>query len=261
MRSRTVVLVGAASLLLSMAGCGGGPGVDPRVAASQASLASQSAAAESGRLARDAAAASSEAAVSEAAASSAAEAAASSSAEAAKPKPPHVYKGRGDSVIKITKPDPEQPIVAVMVTGNASSGYFGVKGVDGDQDTLVNTTDPYNGTTLMDANGGDTTELQVTATGSWSISLSDLKTVPSFSDGPAYTGKGDAILVYRGAAGIATITGNRGGQYFGVKYYDSTTSDSLVNTTDPYTGSVPWPAGVAIVVVTATGGWSITVAQ
>lgn len=252
-----VLLTLAAALLL--VGCGG-TSVDPKaVAASKAS-----AAAESGRLARDSAAAASESAAAASSLAAAQAAAASSSAameaEAAKPKPPRVYKGRGDSVIKIEKPDPDQPVTAVTVTGNASSSYFGVKAVDGDRDSFVNTTEPYAGTTLMDADGGNTTEIQVTASGSWSVTLSDLKTMPSFSDGPAHTGKGDAVLVYRGAAGIGTINGNRGGDYFGVKYYGSDTSDSLVNTTDPYAGSVPWPAGVAIVVVTATGPWSIAVA-
>jgi hypothetical protein len=59
---------------------------------------------------------------------------------------------------------------------------------------------------------------------------------------------------------VAKIDGNAEGRYFGVKAYGSGGGgNSLVNTTDPYTGSVPMPAGPAIVVVTATGNWSIDV--
>ena len=50
------------------------------------------------------------------------------------------------------------------------------------------------------------------------------------------------------------------GQYFGVQYFDSNTSDSLVNTADPYTGSAPSPSEIAMIAATVTGAWSITVA-
>ena len=111
----------------------------------------------------------------------------------------------------------------------------------------------------MDANVGGTTSLQVTAVGPWSITLTDLRSAPTFSSG-AYTGSGDAVAIYQGTGRIAAITGNAEGRYFGVKAYGSGGSGGgLVNTTDPYTGTVPWPTGPVIVVVTATGDWSITV--
>lgn len=84
------------------------------------------------------------------------------------------------------------------ITGNDAGRYFGVKGLDGDHDSLVNTTDPYNGTTLLDGNVGGTTQLQVTATGPWSITLSDPRSAPSFGKGTPYAGSGDAVLIYQG---------------------------------------------------------------
>lgn len=252
---------------LVLAACGG-KAVDPQAAASSAARASQLAAAEERRVAANSAAAVSESSAAAASSSAAAEASASeaaasasAAAEAAKPKPPTSFSGTGDSVVRITKPAGlPSSLVAVTVKGNSGSRYFGVKGVDGDQDTLVNTTDPYNGTTLMDVNGGNTTELQVQATGVWSITISDIRAMPTFSPPAPATGAGDAVLVYQGASGIGTIKGNSGSRYFGVRVYTGSDDNSLVNTTDPYTGSVPWPAGPAIVVVTATGGWSISVA-
>jgi hypothetical protein len=126
-------------------------------------------------------------------------------------------------------------------------------------DQLVNTTDPYSGTTLLDANRGGTTQLEVQATGPWSITLTDLTYAPTFA-GHA-EGAGDAVLISTASERTATITGNAAGRYFGVGAYGGSGSDgSVVNTTDPYTGTVPWPSGGNVfVVVTATDGWTIDV--
>jgi hypothetical protein len=170
---------------------------------------------------------------------------------------PTVFEGTGDSVVQITKPAGATVVIA-SVTGNAAGRYFGVKAVDGDQDTLVNTTDPYTGDTLMDGGTGGTTMLQVTAVGPWKITLTDLRSAPRFTG--AHSGTGDAVMIYEGSGRIAAITGNAAGRYFGVKAYGSSGSGGgIVNTTDTYTGTVPFPAGPVIVVVTAVDGWTISV--
>lgn len=248
-----IALVAAA--MLALTGCSG-DAPDPEAAASAS--ASSKSAAEARRLAENSAAAASSS--SAAASSAAAAASASAAAEAARISDPTVFTGSGDSVVAITKPA-RATVVLATITGNDASSYFGVKAVDGDQDTLVNTTEPYTGTTLMDARVGGTTQLQVTATGPWSITLSDPRSAPTLSQGSPYAGTGDAVIIYQGSRGIASITGNAGGSYFGVKVYSSSSSGgAVVNTTDPYTGSVPWPVGPAIVVVTSEDDWTISVA-
>jgi hypothetical protein len=169
-----------------------------------------------------------------------------------------VFSGTGDSVVDITKPGGETGTVLVTVTGNDASRYFGVQGIDGDGDTLVNTTDPYSGTVLMDTDSGNTTQLQVTAVGPWNITISELQSATPLNPG-VNAGVGDSVLLYQGSRGVAAITGNAAGRYFGVSVYTSTERDSLVNTTDPYTGSVPMPAGPALIAVTGEGDWTINV--
>jgi hypothetical protein len=171
---------------------------------------------------------------------------------------PVMFSGTGDSVVDITKPGGETGTVLVTVTGNEAGRYFGVKGIDGDEDTLVNTTDPYSGTVLMDTDSGNTTQLQVTAVGPWNITISELQSATPLNPG-VNAGVGDSVLLYQGSRGVAAITGNAAGRYFGVSVYTSTERDSLVNTTDPYTGSVPMPAGPALIAVTGEGDWTINV--
>lgn len=144
------------------------------------------------------------------------------------------------------------------IVGNSGGGFFAVQGVDGDEDLLVNTTEAYDGTTLMDVNGGETTQLQVTATGPWTITLNTVAAAAErFSD--TFGGAGDDVLIYEGTAGIAQITGNSPPHFFAVIIYSETGNDLAVNTTESYDGRVPWPAGFAIVAVTASGPWTITV--
>lgn len=227
--------------------------------ASSAAAAARSSAADARRVAENSAAASSSAAEAAASASASAAAASSSSAAAeAARRVPTVFTGSGDDVVTITKP-PGATVVTATITGNDAGRYFGVQGLDGDMDQLVNTTDPYNGTTLMDANIGGTTQLQVQASGPWSITLADLQFAPTFSGHGE--GAGDAVVISDISGRTAAVTGNAEGRYFGVMAYGSNGSgDQVVNTTDAnYSGRVPWPAGRVIVVVTAAGNWTIDV--
>jgi hypothetical protein len=175
------------------------------------------------------------------------------------PADPVLFTGSGDSVVAIAKPL-GQTVVAATVTGNEAGRHFSVKALDGDRDTLVNTTEPYSGTALLDARRGGTTQLVVKGTGPWSITLSDVRSLPNVSTG-SHTGTGDAVLSYEGSAGIAAISGNHAARHFAVTVYASSDrrSRSVVNSTDPYTGSVPWPAGPLLVAVKATGDWSIVI--
>lgn len=171
---------------------------------------------------------------------------------------PSVYTGTGDDVLSITKPASDGPVVAT-IKGNAGGvNNFAVQGMDGDKDLLVNTTDPYSGSTLMDIQGGTTTQLQVTATGPWSITLSDPRSAPALNPG-ANSGTGDTVLVYRGGTSKAAITGGTGVSNFAVIEYNDSGENLMVNETNPYQGTVPLAAGPAIVAVTATGPWSMAV--
>lgn len=173
----------------------------------------------------------------------------------APPPPAAVYSGAGDDVVAIVKP--VTGVVMVSVEGNNDGGFFAVQGVDGDQDLLVNTTDPYDGTRLMDVQGGETTQLQVTATGPWTITINSIAAAVRFTG--AFNGARDSVLLYEGSAGVAHITGNPQARFFAVEVYTDTDSDLLINTTDTYDGRVPFPEGLALVAITAMGPWAIAV--
>lgn len=241
--------------LLVLTGCAN----SVRGEATDAAAVSRSAAAEERRLEENAAASasSSAAAASSSAAAAAAEASASAAAEAAR-KVPTVFTGSGDSVVAISKPGGGDGTVIATITGNDARRHFAVQGLDGDQDLLVNTTDPYSGSVLMDAELGGTTQLQVSASGPWSITLSDPLTAPELKTG-ANSGSGDQVFIWRGRAGIAQIDGNAGARHFGVIALTGTGNKLLVNTTDPYSGSVPMPAGPGFLTVSADSDWSITI--
>lgn len=170
---------------------------------------------------------------------------------------PVVFKGNGDDVVSITKPTGAKAVIAT-ITGGAGGSNFAVKGVDGDKDLLVNTIGQYSGSDLMDAQGGDTTQLQVTATGPWSITLSHPRSAPPLNSGPN-SGTGDTVLLYQGGSGKATIDGPTVQDNFVVQEYSGNGNDLLVNEIGAYHGTVPLHGGPALVAVKAGGKWSITV--
>lgn len=173
---------------------------------------------------------------------------------------PTRYAGRGDDVVKVKKP--EDGPVLMYVKANAGSRYFGITTLGAGNEELeqpVNTTDVYEGITLLDADGSETTAVKIQAVGSWVIELRPLSAARKF---PAtISGKGDDVVLYASTeSGIASIKGNAGGRYFGVAAYTASgDNEQLVNTTEPYNGKVPMPEGPALVVFTAVGAWSMTV--
>jgi len=78
---------------------------------------------------------------------------------------PGSIEGSGDDVFFL---DGSKPDLA-KITGNNESRYFGVYSYGSYSDLLVNTTDVYSGTVIVD---GDTVAIEVNAQGEWSIEIS-----------------------------------------------------------------------------------------
>lgn len=174
---------------------------------------------------------------------------------------PTSYSGTGSDVVAIDKPGGPDAVVIVHVTGNAESRYFGVTGFDdaGKQtDLLVNTTDPYDGITLLDARRGQvTTRLQVESQGAWTIEIRPLATAERAAVPGTTSGTGDNVLILDGKPDTAHIVGNADGRYFGVIGHGKSW-DLLVNTTDPYDGRVIVNRDTVVIEVKAIGDWQIT---
>jgi len=178
------------------------------------------------------------------------------------PPEPIVLEGSGDSVVDLENPF---DVAIAHIVGNAASVYFGVEnyGADGESiDLLVNTTDPYNGIRPLDFREGEhTTRFEVTATGDWSITVMSLLEARQRSGPGTIEGVGDDVFVLTGETpDVSNIIGNAEGLYFGVMSYGED-SDLLVNTTDPYEGTVIVDPSTFVIEVNATGPWTINISE
>lgn len=171
---------------------------------------------------------------------------------------PIFLTGTGDSLVDIEKTDAP---ALVRIEGNAAGRFFAVKNYDAAGDDiglLVNTTDPYVGVRPLDfRNDEHTAGFEVQADGEWTIEVLPLGAIPH-PEGMSYEGEGDSVFsVANIDATKVTIVGNADGRFFAVKAYSSSV-DLLVNTTDPYEGTVRFDNDTIIIEVEARGAWSVT---
>jgi len=168
-----------------------------------------------------------------------------------------VYSGSGDDVVKISTP--ANRVWMLEVEGNAAGRHFAVKGYDANMEStelFVNTTDPYTGFVLDPTQS--TALLEVSAEGAWNITVHDLyKTAPEIKKGQTVSGFGDAVYQISSYGMTAEITGNSDAHHFAVKSYGDTANELLVNTTDPYEGTVMLKGKPFLLVITSESNWTI----
>ena len=171
---------------------------------------------------------------------------------------PVVVAGVGDAVVRISKPSGPTSPVLLTISGNSAGQDFAVRAVDGEAELLVQTTAPYSGTQVVDAGGTRTTQLEVVATGPWSIRMADPLSAPPLQEGEN-TGAGDQVLRYEQGLlrGVLQVDGATEGGLFRVVAYTSTGVDQLVSSTRPYSGQVRVNGESALIAVTGRGEWSV----
>lgn len=170
----------------------------------------------------------------------------------------HTFKGTGNRVLKINKPEPFGGPVLVAAT-HRGSGSFGVLALDStmhESDILINVAGNYNGTTLLDAHGTQTQHLRVLAHGPWTLTIKPVTAARSVD--LHAKGTGDDVLRYTGVKGLATFD-YRGGLNFVVNFYGSSAA-VLVNEVGRYHGLVRIEQGPALIDVNANGPWTMRVA-
>lgn len=166
-----------------------------------------------------------------------------------------VYSGTGDSVLEI---EPFDGAYVFHIKGNSASRHFAVTAYDSGWnylDLLVNTTDVYDGLTLDPTLTASF--LEISATGDWTVELVSAYNIETMSAGETLSGNGDSVFMVLDEMKLAKISGNAAGRYFGVKALGTNSNDLLVNTTDPYEGTVMVKNSPVFIVVTAVGDWSI----
>lgn len=170
------------------------------------------------------------------------------------PPEPITYTGSGDDYFDIS---PFDSLYYFQITGNSDARHFSVTGYDSSgnyTELFVNTTDYYTGSVLDSEQ--NTRTLEVKAEGDWTITIVSLYTAPVVKAGETYSGIDDAVLLIPLGSSSAVINGNSLARHFAVKTYGSG-FDLLVNTVDPYNGTVRVDSDATVMAVTAEGGWSI----
>jgi hypothetical protein len=178
---------------------------------------------------------------------------------------PVTLTGTGDYVVDSGWPcDP----ALVHVAGNAGGRYFAVESYDANNelvDLLVNVTEPYEGYQPLNWRTGEcAVRFQVKAIGDWTIRI--LPIVPGIHEVAerwievpgTREGEGDDVIFLRGKPSTATISGNEGARYFAVVAWGDW-ADLVVNTTDPYKGTVMLDKSTVALEIKATGAWSVEV--
>lgn len=172
------------------------------------------------------------------------------------------YKGSGDDIITLDKPDDGLPALLV-ISGNRSERHFSITGYDGNRNRtglLVNTSDVYSGIVPVDLPPRtDTKLLEISANGPWIVQVYAIGAASKSSVGEEFQSKGDDVLWIEGDASIATVSGNSSQRHFSITAYDGSGNRSglLVNTSDRYSGRVMVPNNTLLLEVNATGDWTI----
>ena len=159
--------------------------------------------------------------------------------------------------ISYTGPD-DRPWM-LEIKGNAAERHFAVKGYDenmGYTELFVNTTDQYSGFVIDPSL--TTVLLEISAEGSWEIIVHDLyANVPNVSKGEAISGFGDAVYEILSHGMTADISGNSDAHHFAVKTFGDSSNELLVNTTDPYEGTVMLKGDPFLLIINSESDWTI----
>lgn len=163
--------------------------------------------------------------------------------------------GSGDSVISLPAGQ------GVITASHSGSSNFILTVLDGNNemaDLPVNAIGSYDGTTAygLTGMGGDAVSLEITAGGSWEITVAPIADAPELGD--PQESEGDGVYRYTGGAANWQMSHNGGGNFIVTYVSDSMFGwDLLVNEIGSYDGTSAVTSGPAVVVVNADGDWSI----
>lgn len=163
---------------------------------------------------------------------------------------------------QIAKPNTGPVVVELDIQSSSNAVVWALDANLDNNDLLVNEIGNYQGVRLMDLAffAPQTSRyLDITATGPWTIRVRSVTAAPSFDGNTA--GQGDRVLRYTGPARVMRLT-HDGQRNFIVWHHrdylsDFTDSDLVVNVIGTYNATRPFPAGPALIEITADGNWSI----
>lgn len=172
---------------------------------------------------------------------------------------PVVYRGTGDKVLKIRRPEPGAALVYLRASGGDQ--MLIVTGEDAQgrgTGFVVAALGRYEGVRMLDVSRlSRTTRLDIKASGSWVVEIRSARSARSF--GRTMSGTGDTVFQYTGPAGTAAIRGGAESRPFLVMTHSNGFPSLVATAVGSFNGSKPFPQGPVLVEVQATGRWSITV--
>jgi hypothetical protein len=169
------------------------------------------------------------------------------------------FSGKGSDVIKLAAP---VQLGILRFSCPKCSGNTVVK-TDADVDNLmVNAVGKYSGTRWIGTRGDTTSRVQITATGSWTITIGGIDLVPVHDGTDAVKGTGDDVWIYRVLPSTVAVTHTGRSNFVVQEAMDGLSSPDLaVNEIGSYEGTVLFPGdgtNAGLVQITADGAWSVT---
>ena len=151
----------------------------------------------------------------------------------------------------------------LRISGNSCDRHFAVVTLDRDLesiDLLVNTTSPYHGVTLIDlARDATVAAFEIDSECEWSIEFLPMSAAQTMTHPGTISGSGDDVVTVP-HGGVMNIVGNAADRHFAVIAYgpNGKSLDLLVNTADPYNGTVRVPGGTRYLQIDGVGSWTLT---
>jgi hypothetical protein len=163
------------------------------------------------------------------------------------------YKGRGNKVLKIRKPEDGAILATFTHKGSANFAVFTLDDGNQESDLLVNTIGRYSGTVLLDDQGTETSKLKITADGSWTLTLKALARARHIST--TAKGTGDDVLIYGGPAATLKFA-SRGEGNVAIFWITEDGGDLLVNDIGHYSGESALTDGPGVLSIKVDGPWT-----
>jgi hypothetical protein len=173
---------------------------------------------------------------------------------------PGVFAGSGNGLVEIG--DLREPVL-LQISGNQDGRHFSVIGVSAEDTSValfVSTVEPYRGIRPLGFRRlVKPAMLQVNASSDWSIRILPLSAARAITVPGSVTGVGDDVIALACAHSCqATVEGNAARKHFSIKSLGKS-QKLLVNTTDPFAGTIAIPGGADYLEIRAAGDWSIEI--
>jgi hypothetical protein len=164
--------------------------------------------------------------------------------------------GTGKKTVKLDIPKGSAALATVTFKGVKRFVVTAVAADGRRNELLVDRTGSYTGTVLFDV-GVDADALSVQATGAWNIVIKPVANARTWDGASVLKGTGDDVVQPVPSRGGSVTIAYTGAGAFSVWSYSEAGSTRLVSASGKVSSKVPLPVGTFLIVVRATGSWTI----